>query len=139
MRALLTELRLKDYITIGLIFLALFVIMNLQNFINDKLPKINLADYDIELQAKIKSYKPIQLKSETLEGSKLKRIGNNVEIEFYYLDSSIVNNTIIVKYNSYEVNKTVIDNMILNKEKILPIRINKMDSNKIVLNYRHKE
>lgn len=36
MRELFTELRLKDYITIGVILLAVFVIMNLQNFISEK-------------------------------------------------------------------------------------------------------
>ncbi len=74
MRELLTELRLKDYIAIALILLAVVVIMNLQNFIGNRLPKINLRDYDTELQAIIKDIKPIHRKSETLEGSELKKL-----------------------------------------------------------------
>jgi hypothetical protein len=135
MRELLTELRLKDYITIGLILLAVFVIMNLQNFISAKLPKINLNEYDTELQAKIKGVKPIHRKSETLEGSKLTKTGYNIDLEFYYPDSIKVNNTMVVKYNSYEANKSTIDNMILNEEGILSIRIKKNEPNKMVLNY----
>ena len=139
MRELFTELRIKDYITIGLVLLAVFVIMNLQNFINEKLPKINPKDYKVELQAKIESYEPIYRKYETLEGSKLKKIGYNIELEFYDPDSIRINNTMVVKYNSYEASKSNIDNMILNEEGILPIRINKNEPNKMVLNYILKE
>ncbi len=139
MRELLTELRLKDYITIGLVLLAVFVIMNLQNFINEKLPNINLNDYDTELQAKIKDFKPIHRQSETLVGSKLKKIGYEIDLEFYYPDSIEVNNSMVVKYNSYEANKSIIDNMILNEEGILSIRIKKNEPNKMVLNYILKE
>ena len=135
MKELLSELRLKDYITIGLILLAVFVIMNLQTFISEKLPKINLNEYDIEIQAKIKDVKPIHRKSETLEGSKLTKTGYNIDLEFYYPDSIKVNNTMVVNYNSYEVNKRTIDNMIINEEGILSIRIKKNEPNKMVLNY----
>lgn len=139
MRELFTELRLKDYITIGVILLAVFVIMNLQNYISEKLPKINLNDYDTELQAIIKDVKPIHRKSETLEGSKLMKTGYTVDLEFYYLDSIKVNSTMVVKYNSYESHKNIIDNMILNEEGILPIRIKKNEPNSMVLNYILKE
>ncbi len=139
MRELFTELRLKDYIAIGLILMAVVVIMNLKNFIGNKLPKINLSDYDTELQAIIKDVKPIHRKSETLEGSELKKIGYNIDLEFYYPDSIKVNTTMVVKYNSYEADKNIIDELILNKEGKLSIRIKKNEPNKVVLNYIPKE
>ena len=135
MNELLTELRLKDYITISLILLAVFVIMNIQNFIGDKLPKIILTEYDTELQAEIKDVKPIHQKSETLEGTKLKKIGYKIDLDFYYPDSVKVHNTMVVKYNSYKASKSIIDNMILNEKGLLSIRIKKNEPNKMVLNY----
>ncbi len=139
MRELFTELRLKDYIAIGLILLAVFVFMNLQNFIGNRVPKINLSDFDTELQAIIKDVKPIHRKSETLEGSNLKKIGYNIDLEYYYPDSIKVNNTMVVKYDSYEADKNIIDNMILNAEGKLSIRIKKNEPNKMVLNYIAEE
>ena len=55
-------------------------------------------------------------------------------MEFYYPDSIKVNNTMVVKYNSYEADKNIIDNMILNEEGKLSIRIKKNEPNKVVLN-----
>lgn len=94
-----------------------------------------MNDYDAEVQAIIKDVKPIHRKSETLEGSKLKKTGYTVDLEFYCHDSIKVHSTMVVKYNSYEANKKIIDNMILNEVGILPIRIKKNEPNSIVLNY----
>ncbi len=40
----------------------------------------------------------------------------------------------VVKYDSYEANKIIIDNMVLNEEGKLSIRIKKNEPNKMVLN-----
>lgn len=133
MRELFTELRLKDYITIGLILFAVFVVINLQSIIDKKLPKVNPKDFETELLANIIQVKPLHQKSESLEGSNLKAIGYHLDIE-YKIDSILIKNDMTIKYNAYKIHKSKIDQMVLAEDKILPIRIKGNNGKTIILN-----
>ena len=138
MKELFSELRFKDYMILGLIIIALIFVMNLQHIINKNLPKINPADFEMETVANIVQVKPLQRKTETLEGSKLKPIGYNLEIE-YQVDSVSISKELIILYTVYKADRTEIDRLVLSKDKLLPIRLKREDVESVVLNTLHSE
>lgn len=129
-----TEIRIKDYIIIGLILISLFLMWNLPSFISHKLPKVNPSEYKVELLGRIIEATPIHKKSETYAGSRLGKTGYKVELKYVYFDTININKTIFVNYNSYDVNRQVIDEMLNSEDKNLPIRIKENNPEEVILN-----
>lgn len=130
---LLTELRLKDYFVIGVILIISLIVLNFQSLINIGVPKLNPLDYDIQLVAKIDTVEVIRQKTESWNGSGLNVSGYKVAIR-YQLDTIVIENEIVVKYNQYNANKHVIDKLIWSDNAEVPIRVSKDNLNRVILN-----
>lgn len=135
MRELFDELRIRDYVIIILIFLLAVVLSQSTRLIDFFVPKHNIENYEIEAIATILKLEPKYSRYETQEGSKLIKVGYEVQLA-YELEGENIETKTSILYNKYKSSRQRIDSIINTNSGKIPIMINTQQKQNIILDTR---